>query len=125
MYCGTVQYITVQYSTVQHSLGQLSDLHHDDVVAGHVPGQLLDGAPVGGLLARDGDVGGQHLQGPGVGGQAGLRAVRTQHQHPLHPRLDEGQVEPVQGLDGTVQEAVDDVDRTILTKRGGGGREDG
>lgn len=100
--------------------------YHDDVVLGHVLRQLLDEAPVGGLLARDDHVWRQHLQRLDVGRQGGRGCVRTEHQHPLHPRLDAGQVEVLQRGQRLRQKAVDDVDGSFLErgrrrKKGGGG----
>lgn len=84
------------------------------MVLGHVLGQLLDEAPVGGLLARDDHVWSQHLQRLDVGRQGGRGHVGPQHQHPLHSRLDAGQVKVLQRGQGPRQEAVDDVDGSFL-----------
>lgn len=88
--------------------------YHDDVVLGHVLRQLLDEAPVGGFLARDDHVWRQHLQRLGVGRKAGRGRVGPEHQHPLHPRLDAGQVEVLQRGQRPLQKAVDDVDGSLL-----------
>lgn len=84
------------------------------MVLGHVLRQLLDEAPVGGLLAGDDHVWRQHLQRLDVGWQGGRGRVGPEHQHPLHPRLDAGQVEVLQRGQQTRQEAVDDVDGSLL-----------
>lgn len=88
--------------------------YHDDVVLGHVLRQLLNEAPVGGLLAWDDNVRRQHLQRLGVGRQGGRSRVGPEHQYPLHPRLDAGQVKVLQRGQRPRQEAVDDVDGSFL-----------
>lgn len=90
--------------------------HHDDVVPGHVLGQLVHVTPVGGLLVGDGDARRQHVQRALVHGQGGRGVVGAQQQHPLHPRLQQRQVELRQRVDWLIQRGVDQVNRALLTE---------
>lgn len=87
------------------------------MVLGHVLRQLLDEAPVGGLLIRDDDIRRQHVEGPHVRPQRGWGHVGPQHQHPLHAGVDARQVELLQRRQRLLQESVDDVDGSLLEER--------
>lgn len=87
------------------------------MVLGHVLRQLLDEAPVGGLLIRDDDIRRQHVEGPHVRRQRGWGRVGPQHQHPLHAGVDARQVELLQRCQRFLQESVDDVDGSLLEER--------
>ena len=84
------------------------------MVLGHVGGQLVDVAPVGGLLAGDGHLGGQDLQTEDLSGQGGGGGVWTEHEDTLHPHVEAGQVELLEGADWPVQHPIDHVDGAFL-----------
>lgn len=90
------------------------------MVLGDVLRQLLDEAPVGGLLIRDDNVRRQHVEGPHVRRQREWERVGPQHQHPLHARVDARQVELLQRRQRFLQESVDDVDGSLLEERNHG-----
>lgn len=92
-------------------------LYHNDVVLGHVFRQLLDVAPVRGLLVWYVDVWRQHIQRPHIWRQCGWGRVGAQHQHSLYSRVDPGQVQLLQRGKRLIQESIDDVHSSLLEER--------
>lgn len=92
--------------------------YHDDVVLGHVGGQLVHVAPVGGLLIRNNNIGGQNLQHAHVRGKRGAGRVRTQQKDSLNTSLKAGHVQIMKSVDWPVKYAVDQVDSSFLSIRG-------
>lgn len=88
------------------------------MVLGHVGGQLVHVAPVGGLLVRDNDVGGQNLQCANVRRKRGAGCVRTQQKDSLDARLEAGQVELTKRADWLIEYAVDQVNCSFLSITG-------
>lgn len=85
------------------------------MILGHVFRQLLDEAPVGGLLIWDDDIWRQNLQRLHIWRQGGRRRVGAQHQNSLHSCVDPGQVELLQRGKRLIQESIDDVYSSFLT----------
>lgn len=88
------------------------------MVLGHVGGQLVHIAPVGGLLVRDNDVGGQNLQRAHVRRKRGAGRIRTQQKDSLNARLEAGHVELTKRVDWLIEYAEDQVDCSFLSNRG-------
>lgn len=89
--------------------------YHDDVVLGHVGGQLEHVAPVGGLLGGDDDVGGEDLQCTHVRGKRRTGRVRTQQKDSLDARMKAGYVEITERADWLIKYAIDQVDGSFLS----------
>lgn len=70
--------------------------YHDNVVLGHIRRELIDVAPVRGLLCGDDDIRGQDIQGVGISRERWGRSVWTQEQNSLDARLETGYVELMQ-----------------------------
>lgn len=68
----------------------------DNVVLGHIRRELIDVAPVRGLLCGDDDFRGQDLQGVHISRESEGQSVRTQEQNPLDAKLETGNVELMQ-----------------------------
>lgn len=88
------------------------------MVLGHVFRQRLNEAPVGGLLVWYGDVRRRDVQCPHVRRQFGSGRVGAQHQHPLQPHVNPGQVQLLQCEKRPIQKSIDDVHGSLLEERG-------
>lgn len=73
-----IHYKLIIYDSDGLECSQHPCCYHDDVVLGHVGGQLVHIAPVGGLLVRDNDIRGQNLQRAHIRRKRGAGRVRTQ-----------------------------------------------
>lgn len=72
-------------------------------------------APVGGLLVRNSDVGGQNLQHAHIWWKRGAGSVWTEQEDSLNARLKAGQVELTKRADWLKENAVDQVDCSFLS----------
>lgn len=70
--------------------------YHDNVVLGQIRRELIDVAPVSGLLCGDDDIRGQDIQGVGISRESRGRTVWTQEQNSLDAGMETGYVELMQ-----------------------------